>query len=273
MLDSIATAPGGGAATANVVLFAAAAPLYWRANLPAIPLIQGQKRPAIGGWQRFGHRMPTELEQAAWLRQFSRGNIGLPPGRRRDRVRRHRHREPGPPPCHRGRAAALALAPVRCQGRHPGYRFGDEATTRIKDADGKTLVEILSTGTQAVMPPSIHPATLTPYVSNTNLWEAKVLDELEPLPPDFEGLLRAALTEAGAVLGGGTGKGSGLPRPEPVRGAGGQRIDGREGWLRDEVWKLVHDPEITSEEQLLERAVEAFDRECVWGATALSATA
>ena len=58
-----------------------------------------------------------------------------------------------------------------------------------------------------------------------------------------------------------------------MRGDGGQRIDGREGWLRDEVWKLVHDPEITSEEQLLERAVEAFDRECAWGATALSATA
>src|SRR4051794_41216102 len=80
MLDSIATAPGGGAATANGVLFAAYAPLYWRANLPAIPLIQGQKRPAIGAWQGFGHRMPTELEQAAWLRQYPRGNIGLPAG-------------------------------------------------------------------------------------------------------------------------------------------------------------------------------------------------
>src|SRR3954447_7736932 len=211
MLDSIATAPGGGAAAAKVVLFPGAAPPYWRANLPAIPLIRGQKRPAIGAWQRFGHRMPFGTERAAWLRQFSRGNTGLPAGPASGIV--FVDIDTDDPVLRRAIESVLPPSPwtrVGAKGAIRAYRFSGEATTRIKGADGGTFVEVLSTGAQAAMPPSIHPTSLAPYVSSTNLHERRVLDALEPLPPDVEGLLRDALAGAGAVLGGGgTGKGSG----------------------------------------------------------------
>jgi P4 family phage/plasmid primase-like protien len=47
-----------------------------------------------------------------------------------------------------------------------------------------------------VLPPSIHPQTEKPYVSDTNLWE--VLDRIAPLPMDIEQILRRGL---GAVPG------------------------------------------------------------------------
>jgi putative DNA primase/helicase len=194
MLDSITTAPGGEVATARAdreqvgtagrrhllpvttglcpdwsvvcsssILFAAAAPLYWRAGLPAIPLIQGQKRPALNGWQAFCHRLPTELEQAAWLRQYPRGNIGLPLGATAgiDVV----DIDTENPDFRRAIEGVLPRSPwsrVGQKGAALGFRHNGGRPFKIKGADGGMIVEVLSTGNQLVMPPSIHPATLAP---------------------------------------------------------------------------------------------------------------
>ena len=50
---------------------------YWAAGLPAIPLLEGQKRPAIQRWQLFADTEPSKDEKAAWLANFPNGNIGL----------------------------------------------------------------------------------------------------------------------------------------------------------------------------------------------------
>lgn len=52
-------------------IFADHAPAYWAKNIPVIPLVPQQKRPAPQGWQVYAERMPTADEQAAWIRSSS----------------------------------------------------------------------------------------------------------------------------------------------------------------------------------------------------------
>ncbi len=81
------------------------------------------------------------------------------------------------------------------KGRVQIYRWSGERTARIKDSEGNMICEILSKGTQFVLPPSIHPDTKMPYTANCNLWE--VAKNAPPLPPDFERVLKSAFREAG----------------------------------------------------------------------------
>lgn len=60
------------------------------------------------------------------------------------------------------------------------------------------LVECLSSGTQCVMPPSIHPDTQLPYTANADL--ATVKSKLICLPEDIEKIIRDAVVSAGATL-------------------------------------------------------------------------
>ena len=75
------------------------------------------------------------------------------------------------------------------------YRYAGERTTRIKDADGKMICEILSKGTQIVLPPSIHPDTGREYVANADLWEVFGKAVALPMRPDLE--IKTALKQHG----------------------------------------------------------------------------
>jgi hypothetical protein len=114
--------------------------------------------------------MPTAEEQEQWLALYPDGNIGLPLG-----------------PCSNLMAididsddprviAAIekTLPPtpwwrVGKKGKMLIYRYNGERTRRIRDQNDKTIVEILSRGTQIVIPPSIHPDTGKAYWSNCEL--------------------------------------------------------------------------------------------------------
>src|SRR3954452_1008402 len=87
---------------------------------------------------------------------------------------------------------------VGAKGAVRGYRFNGEETTRLKDKTNRTLVELLSTGTQAIVPPSIHPTALVPYVANVDSLEA--LPRFTTLPADFWTPLRRGLVELGYEL-------------------------------------------------------------------------
>ena len=58
-------------------IFAATAPAYWAAGLPAIPLWPGQKRPIPEGWQAYAEEAVPEGTQALWLERHPSANIGL----------------------------------------------------------------------------------------------------------------------------------------------------------------------------------------------------
>lgn len=180
-------------------IFSTHAPLYWAAGLPAIPLMQAAKRPAIAKWQMFSDAFPTKEDQAGWLHAFASGNIGLPMGPSAGLVAIDIDSEDPdvlqvldrilpPSPWHR----------VGRKGRVQIYRWSGERTARIKDENGNMICEILSKGTQFVLPPSIHPDTKLPYTADGNLWE--IAKNAPPLPHDFERVLKSALKEAGIAV-------------------------------------------------------------------------
>lgn len=218
---------------------------YWEAGLPVIPLKQytpngGQggeptgKEPAYGGWEEMASRMPTEGERAGWKLCNSTGNIGLPLGSQSGLVAIDIDTDD--PRVIKIIDEVLPASPwhrVGQKGRVQLHRWSGQSTVRIKyrDADGKlkSLVEILSTGTQIVLPPSIHPKTVQPYTANCELLDC--LDGMVPLPADTEKILREALTGLGYELDGG--------KPAKARGAArsGQRGQVGEGARNDTLFK------------------------------------
>jgi P4 family phage/plasmid primase-like protien len=199
-------------------IFASHAQLYWDAGLPAIPLIYENKRPAIPRWQTYSDAFPTKEEQQGWLNAFASGNIGLPMGPSAGLVAIDIDSEDPvvlqvldrilpPSPWHR----------VGRKGRVQVYRWSGERTARIKAEDGSMICEILSKGTQFVLPPSIHPDTKLPYTANGNLWE--IAKNAPPLPMDFERVLKSALREAGIAVSTGGGNKSASYVPAGARDA------------------------------------------------------
>jgi putative DNA primase/helicase len=155
------------------MIFHETAPKYWARNLPVIPLLKGEKRPAISGWQQFCDRMPTEEEQADWLSRFPDGNIGLALGPCSGLVAVDIDSDD--PLVIAAIERALPPSPwqrVGKKGKILIYKYDGQSTSRIRDENEKVICEILSRGTQIVLPPSIHPDTLKPYSSNCELTEA-----------------------------------------------------------------------------------------------------
>lgn len=180
-------------------IFAETAPRYWAAGLPVIPLKPKQKMPAPNAWQAYAASMPDEDTQRAWLQEYADGNMGLPMGPQSGLVAIDLDSED--PRVARVLDVLLPPTPwtrVGKKGSIRVYRWSEEKTSRIKDSENKTLVEILSRGTQIVMPPSIHPDTQMPYTANCDL--VGVLDQVVQLPRDFEVQLRQGLIDAGVKL-------------------------------------------------------------------------
>lgn len=178
------------------MLFSEHAPRHWVAGLPVIPIAPGQKRPLLPGWQRFADRMPDEEEQALWLASYADHNMGLPLGPQSGLVAVDIDTDD-----EKIIAAIIAVLPkspwkrVGKKGMVLIYKYVDNATARIRDENEKTIVEILSRGTQIVIPPSIHPDTLKPYWANVEL--TGCLADVPILPRDSDVLIRGALTDAG----------------------------------------------------------------------------
>jgi phage/plasmid-associated DNA primase len=177
-------------------LFSDSARRYWDRDLPAIPLVRGDKRPALKAWERFCNQMPTTEEQELWLAQYGDSNIGLPLGPRSglvcididskdQRVHELFDRILPKSPWKRIGAKGYAIA-----YRHrPGMR-----SFQIKTKD-ENIMDFLSTGRQLVLPPSIHPSTQKPYVANVELVD--VLPLVPDLPEGFEKQIRDGLKELG----------------------------------------------------------------------------
>lgn len=186
------------------MIFRNNAPKYWEKGLPAIPLhkwdtindkgVSIGKAPCLNQWQRFNCYMPTYAEQQEWLAKYPDGNIGLPLGEQSRCVALDIDTD---------NPNELALidrlvpkspwARVGKKGKVLMFKYNGEKTFRIKDNTGRTICELLSSKTQVVLPPSIHPDTKQPYVANCNLYE--VVDQLPLLPKGIEEVLRGALEE------------------------------------------------------------------------------
>jgi phage/plasmid-associated DNA primase len=193
------------------MIFADNAPEYWKRGLPVIPLKQNDKMPLTDGWQYYAEKMPSLAEQEYWLKAYPLSNIGIVLGPQsglcmvdidstdeaiKDVIMQVL--SPCMSPWQRIGSKGMALAfkqPVS----------GPLKTFRIKKAhpdpnmqESQTIVELLSTRTQIVLPPSIHPDTKRPYIANCELLD--ILDDLPHIPREIENLLRQALLAHGVEL-------------------------------------------------------------------------
>jgi putative DNA primase/helicase len=173
-------------------IFREHAPSYWAANLPAIALKGGEKRPITPKWQEFCERMPTPAEQQEWVSRYPSGNIGLALGPASglvaididisDNVLVEEIKAVLPP------SPWVRVGKKGCVMVH---RYEGQKNFKLIMPDGSMGVELLGKGNQVVLPPSIHPDTGQPYTSNTNLWE--VLDQVQPLPANVKEILAGVL--------------------------------------------------------------------------------
>lgn len=174
-------------------IFSLEAPKYWAHDIPVIPLRIMQKRPFFDEWSQFCHQMPTERQQSEWLDAHRQNNIGLPLGPQSNimivdvdttdpLIATAILEELPPSPWSRVGQKGMALA----------YKFNGNRGFKIISAHEGMVVEILSTGNQVVLPPSIHPDTKEAYKANCNLYD--VLDQLHPLPTNMEEILRTKLS-------------------------------------------------------------------------------
>lgn len=180
-------------------LFATHAPAYWQRNIPVIPLLPGQKRPGIDAWQMFSDTMPSPEQQARWLHDFANGNMGLVLGAQSSVCMLDVDTDD--PRVHQLVETILPRSPWKRFGKKGfalAFRWSGQRTFRIKQADEATVMELLSSKTQIVLPPSIHPDTGRPYTANAELLD--VYDALPTLPRDVEVILREGLKELGYEL-------------------------------------------------------------------------
>lgn len=180
-------------------IFLENAPRHWAAGLPVIPLKPNSKAAIPVGWSSYSTEMPPEEVRASWITSYPNGNMGLVLGDAAGvcaldidtddpRVLKFLDAVLPPSPWHRrGKKGEVRL-----------YKFAGHRTFRIHTVEGGAVLELLSTGTQVVLPPSIHPDTMMPYVANCDITE--VLDKLNPLPANVEDMIRAGLIELGIDL-------------------------------------------------------------------------
>lgn len=175
------------------------APLYWGAGLPVIPLKRWNspgkgrgKAPILNEWTAYASNMPSEAMRGHWLQEFPESNIGLPFGPTSGLCAIDIDSEDNEIiAAIRGALPASPWVRVGKKGMGLIFRWSNQPNFKLRNSDNESIVEFLGQGNQMVMPPSIHPDTEKPYVSDTHLYE--VLDKILPLPVDIERVLRAAL--------------------------------------------------------------------------------
>lgn len=180
-------------------LFSLVAPDYYAKNLPVIPLYPREKKPIPLDWSRY-YDHPVELEQQKeWLEGIPDANIGLVLGPQSGVVMLDIDTTDAN--LTKVITSVLPVSPwvrIGAKGMVMAFRFNGLKTFRIKNTSGETICELLSSRTQCVLPPSIHPTTQLPYKANCEL--LSVIDNLPELPTQVEQLLRGALETEGVQL-------------------------------------------------------------------------
>lgn len=178
-------------------IFANTAPRYWEQGLSVMPLHPHSKSAFVRGWQHYCKRMPDADTQREWLEHYPHYNIGLALGPASGLMMLDIDTdnneiinlietilEDHESPWKRIGSKGMALA----------FRFDGTRSFRILESGAKKpIVEVLSTGRQIVIPPSIHPDTGRAYIANNDLCD--VLNQIPTMPPHFEERLRAALRQ------------------------------------------------------------------------------
>jgi putative DNA primase/helicase len=185
-------------------IFAEYAPKYWAVGIPAIPLVEREKRPIHNDWPQYGTQFPEEAVRKHWTSMYPKANIGLPFGsasglcaididlEQSDPLFAAIMEKLPPSPWHRVGKKGVGLI----------FKWSGQKNFKLRDDDNNMIVEFLGLGNQMVLPPSIHPETGKAYTSNADLWD--VMDDIVALPEDIEIQLREFLINKGFSVSRGT---------------------------------------------------------------------
>lgn len=186
-------------------IFARVAPAYFERGIPVIPLRPRSKRPFMDDWSKYQHGLDAE-EFNNWLNLPQDNNIGLVLGEKSGIC--CVDIDTDDPMLLDNISKLLPASPwvrVGKKGCVLAFKFNPRLTTfhvNIVDEDNpskpKPILDFLTSGTQIVLPPSIHPETKKPYASNVELLD--VIDELPELPDDLFHILREAVEASGFEL-------------------------------------------------------------------------
>ena len=142
--------------------FATVALALWERGYSIVPLEPGDKAIKLPGWQRYCKERANRDTLEMWL-DWPERNIGLALGPASgvialdfDYDRDGKHAEI---------IKIIGDSPVKKRGAkgHTGfYRFSNQRSVKYS-IGGDSVLEVLSTGRQTVLPPSIHPDTKQPY--------------------------------------------------------------------------------------------------------------
>lgn len=180
-------------------IFADTAPGYYAKGLNVIPLFAREKKPITKDWSRYAETPVTPEQQEQWIAGNANSNIGLVLGKSSGLIMIDIDTDEKA--VFDAIMAVLPPSPWKRLGKKGlmlAYKWSPIKTHRVKNISGETIVETLSSRTQCVLPPSIHPETQKPYEANCELTE--VLHQLCTLPENIEEILRAAITKAGVKL-------------------------------------------------------------------------
>lgn len=168
---------------------------YWERNLSVIP-VKG-KRPVIAEWQAYCHEQATEEEIELWEHQYKYHGVGLACGPASNLIALDIDRNDAE------FLAVCPLSPVIKVGS-PGketrfFRYSEDIVT-----EHLTGWDILSVGSQTVLPPSIHPVTGQPYYYSTpdTLDNFSALDLPELKQEDIRNMKRVSEGESGSTVAG-----------------------------------------------------------------------
>lgn len=157
---------------------------YFEAGWNILPL--NGKAPIINGWQEWGKEKQSLFQIEMWLSSYGERNIGLPTGAANGIIALDFDHDSDL--LHEQIEKIAGQSPVKkrgAKGYTSFYRYNGE-TNRKWRKENKPIVELLSTGNQTVIPPSIHPDTNEPYIWLTpdGLHDICASD-LPQLPDDF----------------------------------------------------------------------------------------
>ncbi len=167
---------------------------YMERGYSAIPIAKMGKYPMIQNWQVYSERLPTNEEAEKWDEQFTGFNIGIV--------------------C--GKASGIVVLDIDTDNqqildlcpRSPVVRRGAKGEARFfKYSDNIPsrsipMIDIISTGRQIVIPPSIHPVTKKPYTWTTIYkLDGYDKDDLPELNIDFLDEASRAIAQLSEIKG------------------------------------------------------------------------
>ncbi len=167
-------------------IFANNAMSYYENGYNVLPIEPNSKAVKLANWQQFCDTRQMEWQVNQWLDGYANHNIGIPLGSASGIIALDF--DDDMEGLHDEVQKLLQGSLVKKKGRKgftAFYRYNGEITKRWRK-NGQTIVELLSTGTQTVVPPSMHPDTKKPYIwlTEDTLMDMKASD-LTTLPIDF----------------------------------------------------------------------------------------